>query len=169
MARNAILFILAAQQPRRAGGIVRRMAGDARIGGHGVVTSQQGLRRNLAGERGVRAGGPIGQRVDLAAHLPGGIVAGQAQLAAGTVFHQKILRNQVFGLHMRIVARRALDVAFDQLHRSGWIGGLAIRASDATRSILSFKGSARLNGCDDCMLLPNTSAVYIDPRVVTCP
>ncbi len=124
VAGNAILLILPAQQPRRPAGVVRRMAGDAGIGSHRGVTSQQSLGRNLVGGQGMRAGGPIGQRVDLAADLPGGIVAGQAQLAAGTVLHQKILRDQVFGLHVRIVARRALDVSIDQLHRSSWVGGL---------------------------------------------
>ena len=127
VAGNTILFILTAQQRRGPAGVVRRMAGDAGIGGHSGITAEEGLGRNLvAGGQGMHAGGPIGQRVDLSADLPAGIVAGQAQLTIGAVLHQKVLRYQVFGLHVRIVAGSAFDVAFDQLYRSGWVSGLAI-------------------------------------------
>ena len=44
-----------------------------------------------------------------------GIVAGQAHLRVGAVAHQEVLRQHIDGLHVRIVARRALDVALDQL------------------------------------------------------
>ena len=44
-----------------------------------------------------------------------------------------------------------------------------LAASEAARVMLSCSGSARLNGCEDCMLLPNTSEESIDPRVVTWP
>ena len=54
-------------------------------------------------------------------------MAGEAQLAAGAVLDQKILADQVFGLHVRIVARRALHVSIDQLHRSSRVGGLTVR------------------------------------------
>ena len=103
------------------------MAGDAGIGSHGGVASDLGLKRDLGGGEGMRAGGPIGQGVDVAAHLPGRIVAGQAHLAIGTVSDQEILRDQVLGLHMRIMARGALDVASNQPYRSGRVGGLVAR------------------------------------------
>ena len=106
----------------------------------------------------MRAGGPIGQRIRLAAHRARRIVAGKAQLPAGAVLHQEVLRDHVLGLHVGIVAGRALDAAVDQLHRAR-----ADRRScrsmpvSTTRWTLSFMGSARLNGCEDCILSENTS------------
>ena len=44
---------------------------DAGVGSDRSVASDQRLGRDLVGGQCVRAGGPIGQRIDLAAHLPG--------------------------------------------------------------------------------------------------
>ena len=82
---------------------------------------------------------------------------------------RKFRLNQVFGLHVRIVAGRALDVATDQLDCAGSIGGLVVRHQRGGQVDIVFQRHARLNGCDDCMLLPNTSAEFIDPFVVTWP
>src|SRR6476620_2208013 len=111
MAGNTILFVLTAQQPRRPAGVVWRMIGDASGGGHSGVTADESVGRNLAGGQGMRAGGPVDQRIDLLAYLPSWIVAGQTHLAVGTVSDQEIWRYQISGLHVRIVTRRALDVS----------------------------------------------------------
>ena len=154
----------AAQQPRRPTGVVRRMAGDAGIGRHRGVASHAAWGVILSADRACALVAQSASGFTLPADLPGGIVAGQAHLAAGAVAHQKILRHNVSGLHVRIVARDALDVATDQLHGSGGVCGLASRTSEAARSMLSFKGNARLNGCDVCMLLPKTSAGTSTPQ-----
>jgi hypothetical protein len=138
VAGNAVLFILPAQQARCPVGVVRRMARDAGIAGHRGVTPPAAVGEILSVDSACAL-------VDQSASgltwppLPRGIVAGQAQLPAGTVLHQKIQRHQVFGLHVRIVARRALDISLDQLHRSGGSAVVPLATSEAARSILSFK------------------------------
>ena len=70
----------------------------------------------------MRAGGPAGDGIDPVAYISGGIVAGEAELSAGTILDQEIQREEIPGLHVRIVARGALDVSPDQLHGPGGVG-----------------------------------------------
>ncbi len=49
-------------------------------------------------------------------------MAGQAELAAGIVYHQKIRIIRIDILHVGIVATRALDVSIDELHGASGIG-----------------------------------------------
>ena len=39
----------------------------------------------------------------------------------------------------------------------------------AMMSIASLMGSCRLNGCDDCRFVPNTSWLFTEPVMATCP
>ena len=73
-------------------------------------------------------------------HRAVGIVAGQAHLRFGAVSHQKILRHLVVRLHVRIVARRALDVSVDQLHRAGRVSGFTLRRQRRHQIDLVFDG-----------------------------
>ena len=82
VACDAILLILSAQKARRTTGVMRSVAGVACIGSHGCVTAELGLRRNLACGKGMRAGGPVNQGIDQAAHRADRVMAGQAKLAA---------------------------------------------------------------------------------------
>ena len=69
-----------------------------------------------------------------------GIMAGQAHLAARTVADQKILRDQIFGLHMRIVADVHSMFPLTSLTAPVGSAVLPLATSDATRSMLSFSG-----------------------------
>ena len=67
---------------------------------------------------------PVGEWVDLGADLARRIVAGQAQLAARAVLNQKILRDKILGLNVRVVAGDALHISLNELDAAGRIGGL---------------------------------------------
>ena len=126
--------------------------------------------RNLVGRRLMNAVGESRQRIDLSLHHAVRIVARQAHLRARTVAHQKILRDLVDILHVRIVATRALDVAVDQLHGAGWVGRLALRRpATPTRFDASFSGSTRLKGCDPVRVVPKESALFMVPTMGNCP
>jgi hypothetical protein len=70
---------------------------------------------------------PARQRVGLTGEHAFGIVTGETHLSAGTVADQKILRDSVCALDVGIVTTGAFDVAVDQLHRTGGVGGFALR------------------------------------------
>src|SRR5258708_7191265 len=89
------------------------------------VAWRAGLRRPASGWGGMGTGGRFGQGVGLPAQGAGGIVASQTQLPAGTVLDEKVLRYQVLGLHVGIVAGGALDASVDELDGAGGIGGFA--------------------------------------------
>ena len=94
----------------------------------------------------MHAGGPVGQRVDLIAHLAGWIVAGKTHLAIRTVLDQEILRYQVAGLHVRIVARGALYVAFNQLYGAGGVSSMAVRRKRSDEVDIVLQGSDQAEG-----------------------
>ena len=117
----------------------------------------------------MRARSPVSQRIHLAGRGAGGIVAGEAELTAGTVLGQEVQADEVLCLDMRIMAGGALHIARDQMDRAGWIRVLWVVVSEAARSMLFLSGVTRLNGWEVCKLVPKTSAVYIDPFMVTWP
>ena len=84
------------------------------------------IRRNLVRRGLMNIVRPPGQRIDLSLHHARRIVASQAHLRVRAVAHQKVLRNPVDALHVRIMATGALDIAVDQLHRASRIGRLAL-------------------------------------------
>ena len=127
VAGDAILLVGSAQQAGRSLRIVRRVARDASILRNRRVTPYIRLRRNLVLHHSMGTGGPIGNRVHCARHLPGRIVTSQTHLAVRTVAHQKILRDQILGLHVRVVTGGALNVAIDQANRPDRIPGFSLR------------------------------------------
>lgn len=104
-------------------GVVFGMAGGAGIYRNSGIGTDIGTSSDLLGRHGVNAAAPATQGIRLSRKHARRIMTGKAHLAAGAVTHQKILRDPVDALNMRIVARGALDISVDQFHRSGRIGG----------------------------------------------
>ena len=127
VAGQAILLVRRAQQPRRSLAVVRHMAGKARVLPNVGVASHSRRSYRLVRRRRMNSRRPPGQMVDLSRQNPVRIVTRQTQLPVRTIPHQKVLRDRIFRLHMRVVARRALHISLNQLHRSQRIGGLPLR------------------------------------------
>src|SRR5215469_15561492 len=105
---------------------MRHMARRASIHAHRAVRADMGIRRYLIGRGRVNIVGPIGERIYLSLDHTVWIVAGEAHLRVRAVPNQKILRDSIDVLNMRIVTACALHTPVDQLYGARWIGGLAL-------------------------------------------
>src|SRR6516162_10493314 len=113
------------------------------------------------------AAAPTCEQVRLSGNASIGIVTGQTDSSAGAVAHQKVLRNRVGGLGVRIVTTGAFHVAIDQLHlvqrvrrgtrrnqRSLQIGRVLDGSDEAKRMRAAqvptegISGSPTAHGCD---------------------
>ena len=115
------------QQSCRRNRVMRHVTRCARIDSDRRIRTHVAIRRNLVGCSLVNAPRKTRQRIDPPLQHPVGIVAGQTHLRVRAIADEKILRNPVDRLHVGGVTTGALDVAFDELHRTGRIGRLALR------------------------------------------
>lgn len=123
MAAQAILVTRAPQKPACPSGVVIGMAGEARVRTQGLIGEVLHIR--IGGGMDARA--PARQRIGLVLHYAIGVVAGKAHSSVGAILRKKILGSQILGLHVRVMTRRAFDIATNQLDRAGWVGGLPLR------------------------------------------
>lgn len=127
MTRKASLFVGAAEKTRAASGVVGRVAGEAGVLCDSGVAADIGLSYGFVRGGRVNTGGPSGERIDCSGHGAIGIVASEAKLAIGTIANEKILRDGIFRLHVRIVAGGAFDISQNQFDGTRGIRGFALR------------------------------------------
>ena len=114
------------QQPCWGSGIVRHVAGGARVDPNCWIRADVPIGRDLVRRGLMNAAGESGEQVDLPLHHAIRIMAGETHLCVRTVAHKKILRDPVDALYVRTVATGAFDVAIDQLHSLCRVSGLAL-------------------------------------------
>src|ERR671923_128743 len=126
MTYNTSLLIGAAKQPRGPTGVVRYVAREAGVLSDSGITADIRLNDGLVHGGRVNPGGPPGKVIDRARHSARRIVTSKTKLSIGTVTREKVLRDCVLSLHVRVVAGSAFNVSQDQFDRTGRIGGFSL-------------------------------------------